>query len=177
MTAVSTRDDGAVIRDALPSGLALRRAIAADDAFLREVFATTRHDELAMLRLDDTIAGAFLAEQYDAQRVSFLGEHPDAEQFVVLVDDVPSGRLWIDDTSPTDRHLLDVSLLPHMRRSGLGEVLLLWVIRGAAANARTVTLQVARSNPARRLYERLGFNIVGGDDVHLALRWDPAPVS
>ena len=42
------------------------------------------------------------------------------------------------------------------------------------AEGRPVTLGVARDNPrARALYERLGVALVGQDDRHHVLRWEP----
>jgi len=35
----------------------------------------------------------------------------------------------------------------------------------------SVALQVILSNPARRLYERLGFTVVGQSNTHYHMRW------
>jgi hypothetical protein len=35
-----------------------------------------------------------------------------------------------------------------------------------------VTLQVLKVNPARRLYERLGFCETGADDTHYQMAWE-----
>jgi ribosomal protein S18 acetylase RimI-like enzyme len=44
------------------------------------------------------------------------------------------------------------------------------VLRAAEANALPVTLKVLKGNPAKRLYDRLGFEIVGEDDIQFYMR-------
>lgn len=43
----------------------------------------------------------------------------------------------------------------------------------AAATQRPLGLQVMKGNPARRLYERLGFRQAGESDTHYAMEWRP----
>lgn len=42
------------------------------------------------------------------------------------------------------------------------------------AGARPVWLQVLKVNPARALYERLGFRVVGQSDTHWHMLREPA---
>ncbi|MCY4130820.1 MAG: GNAT family N-acetyltransferase [Gammaproteobacteria bacterium] len=49
----------------------------------------------------------------------------------------------------------EVAVHPSHRRKGLGEVLTLWAIQNLGD--RTITLVVMDENPARNLYEKLGF--------------------
>jgi hypothetical protein len=36
-----------------------------------------------------------------------------------------------------------------------------------------VTLEVVKSNPARRLFERLGFTMIADGVLHVTLSWSP----
>jgi ribosomal-protein-alanine N-acetyltransferase len=58
-------------------------------------------------------------------------------------------------------HLLNLAVDPPFRRLGAGEGIIRWVLEfGRSRGARTGTLEVRVSNlPARRLYEKLGFEV------------------
>ena len=53
-----------------------------------------------------------------------------------------------------------IAILPKFQNMGIGTVLVQQVIENAAQRDISVRLHVLRSNPARRLYERLGFIII-----------------
>ena len=74
----------------------------------------------------------------------------------------PVGAVVMTDDAPPDAFVADVFRDPDPRWQGLGEALLKRAIAAAAASgAPTVALSVTEGNPAARLYERLGFRIVG----------------
>jgi ribosomal-protein-alanine N-acetyltransferase len=60
-------------------------------------------------------------------------------------------------------HINNLAVLPELRRSGIGSVLLDYVLKkGTELGARRATLEVRRSNEAARLlYERFGFTVAG----------------
>jgi [ribosomal protein S18]-alanine N-acetyltransferase len=60
-------------------------------------------------------------------------------------------------------HINNVAVRPECRGSGVGRILLEFVLRlGAGLGVRRATLEVRRSNAAaRKLYERLGFTVAG----------------
>ena len=68
----------------------------------------------------------------------------------------PAGRIYLFCTG-TDIRIIDISLLPERRGGGLGTALLTAVITEATASGHSVSIHVEHFNPARRLYERLGF--------------------
>ena len=71
--------------------------------------------------------------------------------------------------------LVDIALLPEHRGRGIGGRLVSEVLERAASEGRRVSAHVAHDNPARRLYERLGFRVVSGEGVYLALEYSTAP--
>ncbi len=150
----------------------LRAATPADEAFLQRLFADVRGAELAPLALDEAAVETLMRMQYTAQARSYAASHPEAVVDVVVVDGEPCGRLWVDRSGP-EIVLLDVGLLTASRRRGVGGSLLGALVAEARTRGCPVCLHVERHNPARRLYERLGFRVVGDGEVHLAMRWDP----
>ena len=60
-------------------------------------------------------------------------------------------------------HINNLAVMPDLRRTGIGSMLLTFVLKtGAEMGARRATLEVRRSNDAARyLYERFGFTVAG----------------
>ncbi len=67
---------------------------------------------------------------------------------------------------------LGIAVLPAWRGRGVGTALLQRLLRQVRGRHPAVSLSVAADNPARRLYERLGFEVVDrhGDSLTLLLR-------
>ena len=143
-----------------------------DDALLRRVFASTRDAELSLIDWDAGQKDAFLRMQFDAQRRHYQEHYPGASFQVVLVDGAPAGRLSIARW-PEEVRVVDIALLPEYRNIGVGTVLLRRILCEAGAEGKRVTVHVDRVNPARRLYERLGFSSTTDDGVHILMTWLP----
>ena len=63
-------------------------------------------------------------------------------------------------------YLASIEVLPSHQGKGIGTALLQSVIAQAEQENVPVTLQVLKVNPARRLYERLGFATIGETETH-----------
>lgn len=146
----------------------LRHAGPADAAFLLEVYAETRRDELSALDWDDAARAAFLHLQHDAQMATYRGRHPDGHFLIVRCDDESAGRLFLAAVEGQVR-LVDLALLPRWRRQGVGGALLAAVTEGADAAGLAVCLHVETWSPARRLYERHGFSVTATDAVYVRM--------
>lgn len=86
---------------------------------------------------------------------------------VVLVDGAVVGYLDVEDEGKFVA-LNNIRVAPSMQGRGLGGALVQRVIAEAAP--RAVQLRVLRVNPARRLYERLGFRVVEEIPTHYVMR-------
>ncbi|WP_224371930.1 GNAT family N-acetyltransferase [Hyalangium versicolor] len=153
----------------------LRPVQPADDAFLVELYASTRPD-IASLGLPAAQRDMLLRVQWMAQRQGYQSRYPHSQHELVLVSERPAGRLWVARESEELR-LVDISLLPAHRGTGVGTALLRALQQEATEAGKPLRLSVARDNPARRLYARLGFTAVAGTedsaDPYLALEWRP----
>ncbi|HBB87039.1 MAG TPA: GNAT family N-acetyltransferase [Blastocatellia bacterium] len=150
----------------------LRPAAADDQAFLLGVFASTRGDELALLNGDENQKAAFINMQFNAQSRQYLASYPHADNSIVLLNDDPVGRLLVD-RGAREFTLVDVALLPSHRGAGIGTHLIADLLREAAGAAKPVNLSVWHSNPAKKLYERLGFSVANDDGVYWKMSWQP----
>jgi ribosomal protein S18 acetylase RimI-like enzyme len=136
--------------------ITLRTATPGDEAFLRRVYACTRQEELALVPWSDEEKEAFLRMQFDAQDSHYRAHYAGASFDVIDVDEVPVGRLYVVRWKDEIR-IIDISLLPEHRGAGIGTRLLSELLEEGAHTNKRVSIHVEKHNPARRLYERLGF--------------------
>ena len=143
----------------------LRPTTPEDEGFLIDLYAGTRSDELAFLAGDEQQKSAFVRMQYAAQRQHYLMSYPNANNSIILMNDAPVGRLIVN-RGESELTLVDISLLPEQRGLGIGTHLLKGLLHEASSTSKPVRLHVLQSNPAKKLYERLGFAIVSSDQVY-----------
>jgi ribosomal protein S18 acetylase RimI-like enzyme len=154
------------------NGLALRAARAEDEPFLLRVYASTREEEVAPLPWPAAEKAAFLAQQAAAQHQHYRTYYQDAEYKVILLDGEAIGRLYLA-RMPGEIRIMDIALLPAHRNLGIGAGLITDLLDEGAATGKRVSVHVETFNPARRLYERLGFCEVEDKGVYRLLRWEP----
>ncbi len=151
--------------DQLITGLVLRRATAADEPFLRSVFVASR-PHLTLVPLAGPEVEALIDLQLRAQRQGYAASYADAIEEVVERDDLGVGRLFVA-RSPEEVRVLDLAVLPEHRGHGVGAAVLMRLVQ--EAGTLPVRLHVATDNPARRLYERLGFEATATDVTGLSM--------
>jgi ribosomal protein S18 acetylase RimI-like enzyme len=151
--------------------VALRAVTPDDEPFLFEVFAATRLDEFRFL--EEQQKQSLIRMQYNAQRFQYDEGFPQAESRIILLDDRPVGRMLVDE-SEREFVLVDIALLPQHRKSGIGTQLLKELLNRAVVARKPIRLHVLKSNPALRLYERLGFSRVADESMYLEMVFEPA---
>lgn len=141
--------------------LSLRPALADDEAFLFELRKATMTEHLARVGepADDAEHRARLLHRYDTARV-------------ICIDGAPAGLLKAHRTD-TEWVVVQLQITPALQGRGIGERALRTVLRAAQADALPVTLKVLKGNPAKRLYDRLGFEIVSEDGSQFHMRRAP----
>lgn len=106
----------------------------------------------------------------------------DDSGFVALAEGQPVGAVWlrlltgdnrgfgyVDETTPE----LSIAILPAYRGRGIGRKLMVALLEEAQSCHRAVCLSVSPDNPAKGLYQRLGFEVVGknGSSLTMVKRW------
>lgn len=152
---------------------------AADGALLLDIYASTRADELALTGWDPATQQVFVRQQFDAQTRHYGLCWPHADHWVIEVATaagrLPAGRLWVD-RGPDALRVLDIALLPDWRGQGIGSALLRDLMEDARRTDRPLTISVEHGNPARHLYDRLGFVPAGEPEgLHQRMAWRPEP--
>ena len=154
--------------------LTVRPEQSTDEAFLFELYASTRQAELDAWGWPPEMRTAFLNLQFRASQGQRQA-YPGAEFLIVLLDGANAGRMIIHRT-PEALQLVDIALLPRYRNAGLGTALLQRVFGESLGTQKPVRLQVLKGNRAERLYLRLGFTRIGETELHWELEWR-APVA
>lgn len=144
----------------------LRPAEAPDDAFLALLFRDAR-PYLARLPLPEEQRTVLIEQQRRAQREGYAAAWPAAVDSIIEVDGRSVGRVLVDVSVPTT--VVDLAVRSDERGEGFATAALRVVLDDADRRGSAVHLRVARDNPAVRLYERLGFELVETTDVDLHL--------
>ncbi len=152
--------------------ITLRPVRADDHSFLLRVYAGSRAAELAAVPWSREQTEEFLRFQFDAQRQYYVKQFPDAQYKVVLVDDEPVGRLYVDRL-PDEIRILDIALLPEHHGLGIGSKLIRSLMQEAAKSRKPIRIHVETHQPSMAIFERLGFAKREDHGVSYLMEWNP----
>lgn len=155
--------------------LSLRDADSSDLPFLRRLYASSRATELAAIPWPDAARQTFCDSQFDLQHQHYVTSFSSAEFLIVLQENMPVGRLYLHEADEV-MSIVDILLDEAVRGQGLGSALLCRLqqeVREKALDALSLQVLVA-NHAARRLYERHGFVVEGGDAaMRMVMLWRP----
>lgn len=143
----------------------LRPITDADLPLLLRIFSTTREQEMAMVPWTEEQKQAFMRMQFEAQHRHYQTYYAGDSFDLILLNGEPIGRLYVGRW-PSQICVIDISLLPPWRGRGIGGRLMGELIAEADAQGKSTMVYVEKFNPARHLYERLGFVKVEDLDVY-----------
>lgn len=151
-----------------------RPVSAADEPFLRCLYASSHADQLRDTGWAPARCRTFLDEQFDFQQRHVLERHPEALFLLLVLDGQPIGRLsW--QAGPDRMTLVDLCLAPAWRRRGVGSRVLGWLAESADRRGQPIALHMARDNAACRLVRRFGFQDDAADAGSLCVAMTRAP--
>jgi GNAT superfamily N-acetyltransferase len=156
----------------LPQGIELRATTSEDRGLLLALYGSTRVDELSVVSWGDAEKTAFVTMQFEAQDASYRQSYPDGQFLIVVVEGEPIGRLYLARLEEEVR-LVDLTLLPAQRGRGIGSALMAWLVAQTDHDGLPLTLHVEPWNPARRLYDRLGFQSLEQRGIYEFMRREP----
>jgi ribosomal protein S18 acetylase RimI-like enzyme len=108
----------------------------------------------------------------DAQVANFRQRWELTQVRIIMLDGADVG--WLQSTSQADAlFLAQLFVDGTFQRQGIGAEVMKQIINEAARADRAVTLGVVKTNPALRLYQRLGFHITHEDDRKFYMRREP----
>jgi ribosomal protein S18 acetylase RimI-like enzyme len=150
----------------------LRPSLPEDREFLFRLYASTREHELRAFGWPPAQQEAFLRMQFNAQQQWYAATYSTAENQIIEKDHEPIGRMIVQREADIWR-LVDISLLPEHRGRGIGGELVRTLIQQCGESGAVLRLQVLNTNPAQRLYTRLGFIKTGQDQIYTQMEVRP----
>lgn len=143
--------------------LTLRMVVPEDKPFIQDVYFETQRWLIEALFgwRGDEIELAKFAESYDAGNTS-----------IIVVDDDDVG--WLTVQRGEHIELEAIYLKPSAQGRSIGTAVVQDLISEAQSAAKPLRLSTAKINPARQLYERLGFVDVGESEFKTFMEWRPA---
>ena len=105
----------------------------------------------------------------DSQREFLKNRFDLIRMKIITLDDNDIGVLEVEEKEE-ELYLEEIQILPEFQGRGLGTQIIRSLILRANKNEKSLGLRVLKINPAKKLYERLGFSIVGETDTHYMMR-------
>lgn len=148
-----------------PAGVVIRFSMPSDVEVLFPIYREVMRDYI-----EQTTGTWDEAEQ----RRQYVEGFPIGRAQVILVGYDIAGA--IDCEHHGDRWTVNnIEIAPEWQNRGIGTWLRTRLLRQAHNEGIPVDLEVLKVNPARGLYERLGFAVIGETDTHYLMSAAPTP--
>lgn len=141
------------------SVLSFKKAGPQDTSFLLKLrkLSMTEHLLAAGLDYDD--------EQHKARILEYYND-----TYLLNLEDKTIGVVKLGQM--VDRwHIRQFQILPEYHGKGIGSKVLSLLQSKAKGVNMPITLNVLYQNPARRLYERMGFKVIGENGLEYQMKW------
>jgi GNAT superfamily N-acetyltransferase len=157
----------------IPGQISLRPERLPDDAhFLLSLYAHARRAELAALGWSRDQEDAFIRMQFDARELHYRTAFPAGAYSLIRASGERAGRLIVDWTE-TAIVIVDIALVPPLRRRGIGSLLVGRLLAEAEAGQVAVRCHVQHDSDARWFWQRAGFTALASDGAYIALERQP----
>jgi ribosomal protein S18 acetylase RimI-like enzyme len=150
----------------------LRAATPGDEPFLFDLYQASRAPELKAVGWTEEQISDFCQMQYRILTTQHAKTYAGAIDEIVQRGDRRIGRLKVLESD--ERLLLvDIALMPEFRGRGIGTKLLEQLTNRACTTRKPVVLHALITSPARRLYERMGFQTVASENGYVEMIFRP----
>jgi ribosomal protein S18 acetylase RimI-like enzyme len=139
--------------------VSFRQATTNDRTFLLTLRKASMNEHLIN-------AGIYLDDVGHMQRI----DEYFSDSQIILYQDMPIGLIKLGQF-PGTIHIRQFQLMPQYHGLGIGSRVLLLIKRKAQEKQLSISLNVLLNNPAKHLYLRHDFVIIGGNELEHAMRW------
>lgn len=151
--------------------ITLRSTDASDRELLVKIYEASRETELAMTNWGAEQRRSFAELQLEGQSRHYKEYFPKAVHSIVLKGDDEVGRLYVD-RGENEIAILDMTILPQFRRSGIATRLVDELQKEAKATGRSLRVFVESFNPSRSFFSRLGFKATSQQGINIKMEWN-----
>ena len=143
-----------------------------DLPFLRNLYALAKEEEMPVLStLPEAQKEAFLDHQFEAQYGHYTNSFPNAQFDLILDrDGTPIGRYYVD-RRPNQIRILDITLVPARRGTGIGTKLLQGLLEEGKEKELPVRIVLQETESSHSLFKRLGFKQIEKEGPNDLLEW------
>jgi GNAT superfamily N-acetyltransferase len=114
-----------------------------------------------------------LALDPEVQATSFQSLWDSSQVRIIQFDGTDAG--WLQIVPREDAYFLGSLFIDRpFQGRGIGTEVMRRVLEEGARRGQPVCLSVVKFNPARRLYERLGFTVTHEDERKVHMSWEPS---
>ncbi len=110
----------------------------------------------------------------DFQQRYFREHYSPSNSQVIQYNGADAGVITVEETQ-LGYILSNIELYPQYQGIGIGTSLITGLLEEAAGRGLPVSLRVLKINPARQLYLRLGFEVIGETETHYWMRKEGRP--
>jgi len=142
-----------------PTTARYRRATEADFEWLLALRRST---------MDPHIRASGVEPREDAHREAVMADFESARVILIGTDEVGIIKLVRHDP---EWHLRHIQIAPEFQKRGIGQAVLHEMLGEARAVSASIVLNVLKVNPAKELYERLGFRVIEEKEHAYKMRW------
>ncbi|MCF7689783.1 MAG: GNAT family N-acetyltransferase [Cephaloticoccus sp.] len=137
----------------------------------------TDHDREWVWATKQQCLGSYVRQTFGewdeaAQTARFHANFDASEIQIIRLDGKDVGYVAVD-YGESEIRLFNIMVLPTHQNQRLGTNVMLSLLAAAREKQIPLSLQVLKVNPARTLYERLGFAVMGETPTHYQMRWSP----
>ncbi len=154
------------------ANITLRTIEHKDMELLFTIFASTRTEEMIVTGWDNKQINEFLLMQFNLQHTQYEQNYKNASLDIIMYDNKPAGRLYINRTVD-DIRIIDISILPEFRHKGIGNYFLTELINESEQSNIQLSLHVEFNNPALQWYEKLGFKKIKEIGIYYYMKREP----
>jgi ribosomal protein S18 acetylase RimI-like enzyme len=141
--------------------IVLRTARSGDFEFCARLYFSGMEETIRQLKLDMVAQNRNLRERWNVEEVRIITS--DGTNVGWMQSSIQDGA----------RYLEQIYIDTPFQNRGIGTDIINGLIDEAKLDRRPVTLGVVKTNPALRLYKRLGFRITREDDRKFYMRREP----
>jgi ribosomal protein S18 acetylase RimI-like enzyme len=155
--------------------LSLRPIQDEDLVVLNEIYGSTREEELKQVtHWSDQEKQGFIQQQFMAQHEYYQKNYIGAGFYLIVKNETPIGRLYIHENYQEKVvRIIDIAILPNWQKKGIGKSILEDILAKGNSLKRNVSIHVEAFNPAKHLYERLGFEKISETNgVYHLMQWN-----
>ncbi len=132
--------------------LVYRKALETDIDYLLQLRKETMSEHLIN-------SGIISNDEDQLLRINYLFDQAK----IVMLNNQNVGLLKLDEKE-NRIEIVQIQIDPKFQKKGIGQQIIEAVIKNALAEKKELVLSVLKANPAKELYERLGFKIIGEDE-------------